>query len=112
MGTLTGKTASVRTSRNLALKGPYVTRNGSGRNGSGLCRKALCHQLGEGAGTMADSVLGRGLHLAERQSAALGQKHRVVTETARAPGRPNQRPIHTAFEGFDMAIRPGQRKGA
>src|SRR6185295_13395997 len=61
---------------------------------------------------MADGVLGRGLHLAKGQGAALRNEHRVIAETASAAGRPDQRAVDAAFEGFDMAIRPCQRKGA
>jgi hypothetical protein len=66
----------------------------------------------EGLGPVRDLVLGVGIHLAKGLLASIGQEHRIIAEAAFAARRPDQRPMHLAFEILDMAVGPGDLEHA
>src|SRR5262245_6503233 len=69
-------------------------------------------QLPESHRAMRDLMLGVGVYLAKSLVPAFGQEHRVIAEAPFAAGRPDERPMHLAFEILDMAVGPGDREHA
>src|SRR5579871_3348586 len=67
-------------------------------------------ELGEGVGAMAHRVLARGRHLAKGLRFAFGHEDRIIPKAVLPAWRPDELAAHLAFEAFDMAVRPGQRK--
>ena len=81
----------------------------------GSCREALFYQGAERNTPMAVGRLLRksGIvdrHLAKGDALAIRLEYRVVAETARSTGRPDDRSVHSALYSFVVAIRPGQHQ--
>src|SRR4051794_29291625 len=67
-------------------------------------------ELLERARAVADGVLRRRLHLAERDGVSVRDEHRIVTEAVIAARRPHQRAVRFATKAFLMAVGPCERE--
>jgi hypothetical protein len=70
------------------------------------------HQFSERVGAVADRMFPFRFDLAVAFEHAVGDEHRIVTEAVVALGRPDERTMHDAFDGFAMAVGPGKRQRA
>src|SRR5690606_27117840 len=69
-------------------------------------------KLPERIGAMRHAVFRLRLHLAEGEFMAIGNEDRIIAEAVFATRRPGQFTIDTAFEIFDVSIRPGEGEAA
>src|SRR5712671_127567 len=110
-----GRTANGYRRPAARLSGAPASRRHAGRRPavrSSACSKARLDQLREGAGAVADVVLIRGSHFAERHLVAIRHEYGIVAEAALAARRPGQPPMDLATKRRDLAPmliwRPGE----
>ena len=61
---------------------------------------------------MGERLLLLGRHLAEAAPVAVGDEDRVVTEPMLAERRKREGPVHAAFDGLAMTVRPAEGERA